>query len=70
MNTTNNKISAKETAFGHDMLEVLIDKQLRQVRFKELDVPQAIKTMEILAFLLGIAQLGELSVKYGGLEDD
>ena len=46
MNTTNSKISVKETAFGQDMLEVLIEKQLRQVRFKELDVPQAIKTMK------------------------
>ncbi len=46
MNTTNSKISVKETAFGQDMLEVLIEKQLRQVRFKELDVPQAIKTIK------------------------
>ncbi len=46
MNTTNNKISVKETAFGHDMLEVLIEKQLRQVKFHELDVPQAIQTLK------------------------
>lgn len=46
MNTTNNKISVKETAFGQDMLEVLIDKQLRQVKFKELDVPWAIQAMK------------------------
>lgn len=46
MNTINSKISVKETAFGQGMLEVLIEKQLRQVRFKELDVPQAIKTMK------------------------
>lgn len=46
MNTTNNKISVKETAFGKDMLEVLIEKQLQQVKFLELDVPQAIKTMK------------------------
>lgn len=46
MNMTNSKISVKETAFGQDMLEMLIEKQLRQVKFKELDVPQAIKTMK------------------------
>ncbi|RKJ38382.1 hypothetical protein D7X94_16595 [Acutalibacter sp. 1XD8-33] len=46
MNTTNNKISVKETAFGQDMLEVLIEKQLQQAKFRELDVPQAIKTMK------------------------
>ena len=46
MNTTNNKISVKETAFGQDMLEVLIEKQLRQVKFKELDVPWAIQAMK------------------------
>ena len=46
MNMTNNKISVKETAFGQDMLEVLIEKQLRQVKFLEFDVPQAIKTIK------------------------
>ena len=46
MNTTNNKISVKETAFGQDMQEVLIDKQLRQVKFKELDVPWDIQAMK------------------------
>ena len=46
MNVTNNKISVKETAFGQDMLEVLIEKQLRQVRFRELDVAQSIATIK------------------------
>lgn len=46
MNSTHSKISVKETAFGQDMLEVLIEKQLQQVSFQELDVPQSIATMK------------------------
>lgn len=46
MNTINNQISVKETAFGQDMLEVLAEKQLQQVKFRELNIPQAIKTMK------------------------
>lgn len=46
MNTTQNQVSVKETAFGQDMLEVLIEQQLRQTSFRELDVPQAIKTVK------------------------
>lgn len=47
MNTTQNQVSVKETAFGQDMLEVLIEKQLWQVYFQELDIPRAIKTMKV-----------------------
>lgn len=46
MSATKSLIAVKETAFGQDMLEVLIEKQLQQVKFLELDVPQAIKTMK------------------------
>lgn len=46
MSATKSPIAVKETAFGQDMLEVLIERQLRQVKFRELDVPQAIVTMK------------------------
>jgi len=40
------KIRVKETAFGRDILDVLIEKQLQQVKFRELDVTQAISTVK------------------------
>ena len=36
----------KGCVFGHDLLEVLIDWQLKKVSFRELDVAQAISTMK------------------------
>ena len=46
ISTTKSYIAVKETVFGQDMLEVLMEKQLRQVNFRELDILQAIKTMK------------------------
>lgn len=39
-------INVKETAFGRDMLEILMEKQLRQVAFSELDVSRSIVTLK------------------------
>lgn len=39
-------IAVKSTAFGRDMLDVLVEKQLWQVKFRTLDVPQAIETLK------------------------
>lgn len=40
------QVQVKETAFGRDMLEILMEKQLKQVAFRELDVPQSIVTLK------------------------
>lgn len=40
------QVRVKETAFGRDMLEILMEKQLKQVDFRELDVPQSIVTLK------------------------
>lgn len=40
------QVRVKETAFGRDMLEILMEKQLKQVAFRELDVPQSIVTLK------------------------
>ena len=34
-------IIVKDSAFGRDMLEILMEKQLKQVAFREWDVPQS-----------------------------
>jgi len=39
-------IIVKDSAFGRDMLEILMEKQLKQVDFRELDVPQSIVTLK------------------------
>lgn len=39
-------IIVKDSAFGRDMLEILMEKQLKKVAFRELDVPQSIVTLK------------------------
>lgn len=39
-------IIVKDSAFGRDMLEILMEKQLKQVAFREWDVPQSIMTLK------------------------
>ena len=39
-------ISVKDTAFGQDMLEVLAERQLEKIAFRELDIPCSIVTLK------------------------
>ena len=39
-------ISVKDTAFGQDMLEVLAERQLEKIAFRELDIPRSIVTLK------------------------
>ena len=39
-------ISVKDSAFGQDMLEVLAERQLEKIAFRELDVTQSIVTLK------------------------
>ena len=39
-------ISVKDTAFGQDMLEVLAERQLEKIAFRELDIPRSIVTIK------------------------
>ena len=39
-------ISVKDTAFGQDMLEVLAERQLEKVVFRELDISCSIVTLK------------------------
>ena len=38
--------SVKDTAFGQDMLEVLAERQLERIAFRELDIPCSIGTLK------------------------
>lgn len=38
--------SVKDTAFGQDMLEVLAERQLEKIAFRELDIPCSIVTLK------------------------
>lgn len=42
MTATAKAISVKDTAFGQDMLEVLAERQLEKVSFRELDISHSI----------------------------
>lgn len=39
-------IGVKNTAFGQDMLEVLAERQLEKIAFRELDIPYSIVTLK------------------------
>ncbi len=46
MTTMARTISVKNTAFGQDMLEVLAERQIEKIAFRELDVTQSIVTLK------------------------
>ena len=39
-------VGVKNTAFGQDMLEVLAERQLEKIAFRELDIPRSIVTLK------------------------
>ncbi|WP_304584594.1 hypothetical protein [Acutalibacter muris] len=46
MTATAKAISVKDTAFGQDMIEVLAERQLEKVSFRELDISRSILTLK------------------------
>ena len=46
MTTRAKTVSVKETAFGQDMLEVLAERQLERIGYRELDIAHSIQTLK------------------------
>ena len=46
MTTMAKTISVKDTAFGQDMLEVLAERQLERIGYRELDIAHSILTLK------------------------
>ena len=60
MTTRAKTVSVKETAFGQDMLEVLAERQLERIGYRELDMAHSIQTLK--AYLVNKLSHGNWSV--------